>query len=418
MSCRLDRLLIGLFVGLAICLNSCSAVSTLKGYSAFCLPFAIAGCLLLLLLPDAEKGRPSLTVGVLVFAIPVVFSAIGNTNYSNVMNSISLLAVIALAYLSVRKIGALRLCRLFVRLICITAGVALAFWTLTVLLGIDLPLPVFENINGIHYKTIFIVSQYAETFVDESKSMGFFWESGIFASYLLLAIAVEFMVEENFSKLRLGLLIVTLFTTGSTAGCLLLPLALAVGLLERGGRGRLAISLGIVLLVVGVFENFNTIVDALVKADSSLFWKLGDADAVTRLTRLQSPEVCWNLFVANPILGMGYGGALEAYSASIAGSSDIDSLTTTSFFQLAAFGIAGFAMWAVTIYAFIGNCRLPVSASLVFAFLFIMILNKEPHTASVLTYILLFSLLAFSGDRLVQSPVSRIGGAHEGQPQT
>ena len=413
MSVRLDWLLIGLFVGLAVCLNSCSAVSTLKGYSALCLPFAIAGCVLLLLLPDAEKSTPALQVGVLVFTIPVVLSAIGNLDYSNVANSLSLLAVVVLAYLSVRKVGALRICRLFVRLICATAGVALVLWALTVLLGANLPLPVFENINGIHYKTIFIASQYADTFADVSKSMGFFWEGGIFASYLLLAVAVEFMVEEKPSKTRLVLLIVTLFTTGSTAGCLLLPLALAVGLLKRGGRGRLAIASLIVLLVVGVFANYSSIVDALMKVDSSLFWKLGDAQAVTKLTRLQSPEVCWNLFVANPILGMGYGDALESYSVAIAGSSSIDSLTTTSFFQLAAFGVAGFTMWAMTIYALVGNRCLPVSGSLVLALLFVLILNKEPHTASTLTYILLFSFLAFSGDGHAQGFAPRIGGACE-----
>lgn len=417
MSLRLDLLLIGLFAGLAVCLNSCSAFSTLKGYSSFCLPLALVGCLLLLLLPDSEKGTPALKVGFLIFTVPVLLSSISNMSYSNVTNSISLLSVIFLAYLCVKKVGPLRFCRLFVGLICVTAAFSLALWTVTVLLRINLTLPVFENINGVHYKTIFIASQYAETYADASKSMGFFWESGIFASYLLLAIAVEFLSVDHPSKSRLVLLVAALFTTGSTAGYLLLPLALAVGLLQRSGRGRLPIALGVVLLVVITIMNYSNIIHFLIKVDPSLFWKLGDADAVTKLTRLQSPGVCWNIFAKSPIFGLGYGDALEAYSASIAASTSVDSLTTTSFFQLAAFGVSGFAMWGVTIYALIWNRCLPVSVGLVFAALFIMILNKEPHTASTLTYALVFSLLSLRGKDPDQDGASRTRNVHEAQPQ-
>ena len=413
LSIRLDWLLIGTFVGLSVCLNSCSAVSTLIGFSSLCLPFALLACFLLLTLSDADENNAALTIGVLVFTIPILLSAIGNLSNSNVMDSLTLMVCILLAYLCVRKVGPLHLCRIFVWLMCTTSYVSLLFWISINWLGINLPLPVFENVNGVHYKTIFIVSQYAEAYIDANKSMGFFWESGIFASYLLLAISVEFMVNEKASKVRLALLVVTLFTTGSTAGYLLLPLALAVGLLKNGGRGRVAISIGIVILVLWAFANYSTIINMLMQIDPSLFWKLGETDAVTKLTRLQSPGVCWNLFSSSPVLGLGYGEALQAYSAIAAGSSTIDSLTTTSFFQLAAFGVSGFAMWGVTLYALIATRRLPLSASIMLALLFVMVINKEPHTASAFTYILVFSFLSFSGESPERSFVKCYGGAHE-----
>ena len=408
---RLDWLLIGIFVGLSVCLNSCSAVSTLIGFSSLCLPFALLSCLLLLTLSDVKKNNTALTVGALVFLIPISLSAIGNLNNSNVMNSLTLTVCILLAYLCVRKVGPIRLCHIFVGLMCTTACVSLLFWIATNWLGLNFPFPVFENVNGVHYKTIFIVSQYAETYIDTSKSMGFFWESGIFASYLLLAIVVEFMVNRKASKIRLVLLVVTLFTTGSTAGYLLLPLALSVGLLKNGGRGRVAIAIGIAILVLWAFTNYSTILNALMQIDPSLFWKLGDAGAVTKLTRLQSPGVCWSLFSASPVLGLGYGDALEAYSAIAAGSPTIDSLTTTSFFQLSAFGISGFAMWGVTLYALIGTRRLPLSAGIMLALLFVLVINKEPHTASAMTYMLVFSFL--SDESSERSSVKCYGSAHE-----
>lgn len=390
--------MIGLFVGFAVCFNSCSAVSTFKGCSSFCLPLAVLGSLLLVALPDTAKSNPALNVGVFVFALPILFSAVGNMSNQNTINSMTLLAVILLSYLSVRKVGPLRLCRLYIRLICITACFSLAFWIAINILGLNFPLPVFENVNGVHYKTILIASQYVETYISENNSMGFFWESGIFASYLLLAMAVELMVESSPSKGRIILLLITLLTTGSTAGYLLIPLIFAVGILRKGGKGRILIGIGLVFLVVLLFANYSLLIDTLVELNPSLFWKLADTDAVTKITRLRSPKVCWELYSLSPVLGLGYGNALQTYSVAISGMAGIDSLTTTSFFQLAAFGVSGFAMWGVTIYGLMRTRRFSFSASLVFTFLFVIILNKEPHTASALTYILLFSFLAFSGE--------------------
>ena len=398
MSVRFDRFLICLFVGVVVCLNSCSAISTFKGYSWVCFPLAVLACLVLFLMPDVNNHNHPLTVGVLVFIIPIVLSCLSNLNHSNIINSINLSFVILLAYLCVRKFDVQRLCKSFVILMCVTSAFSLILSLLSIA-KIDLPLPVFENINGVHYKTIGIASQYEENFIQRSKSMGFFWESGIFASYLLLAIAVECSFEEKASKLRLSLLFAALITTYSTAGLLLVPLALSIGLLKRGGRARAAISAGLLLIFVITIVNLPVLIAALVNLNPSLFGKLINMDAVTRLTRLQSPEICLSLFFENPLFGLGYGEALDSYSFRILSIASIDSLTSTSFFQLAAFGIAGFAMWGVTVYSLLGTGRLPLSAALMLVLLFAIILNKEPHTASALTYMLVFSLLALGNQK-------------------
>ena len=410
MGVRLDRLFVGLFVGATVCLNSCSAISTLKGFSGICFPLAVLACVALLFLPDREGDKSVLTVGVLAFSVPPVFSALANPSYSNITNTISLLAVVFLAYLCARKEDPESLCKVFVSVMCVTSVFSLALWVVLNIAGIDLPLPILENVNGVHYKTIIIASQFEETYIEGNNSMGFFWESGVFASYLLLAIAVEFMLQSRVSKLRLSLLIATLLTTGSTAGILLLPLALSVGLLKRGGKVRIAISLSLLIVFIVVLVNFSSIIAELAKINPSLFSKLTDADAVTRLTRLQSPSICWDLFVQSPALGYGYGGALDVYSAYVASNSTVDSLTTTSIFQLAAFGILGFAMWLVTAWSVFATRRLPATAAFVLLVMFVIIINKEPHTASALTYMLIFAFLSF-GEGLTD-PIS--GSKHEG----
>lgn len=398
---RLDHAIPGLLIGIAVCLNSCSAISTLNDCSWICLPLAVLACVVLLLFPNAEGKKSALTVGALVFTLPIVMSAIVNLSYSNIVNSMTLLITILLAYLCVRKTKAEWLCRAFVSIMCVTSFFSLCLWILTNIAKIDLPVPVFENVNGVHYKTLGIVSQFVEPYIQHSNSMGFFWECGVFASYLLLAIVVEFLLSEKVSKLRLVLLTITLLTTGSTAGYLLLPLAISFGFLRRSGKAGVVVSVCLLAFTLIVLLNYSSIVDTLAGLNPSLFGKLADTDAVTRLTRLQSPGICWELFLQNPLFGLGYGDALGAYAAYTISSSTVDSLTTTSFFQLAAFGVAGFAIWFVTLFSVFGTHRASFSASLILTFLLVAILNKEPHTSSCLTYLLIFSFLSLQDQRII-----------------
>lgn len=401
LSTRLDHVIPGLLIGIAVCLNSCSAISTLNDCSWICLPLAALACVVLLLFPNTEGRKAALTVGALVFTLPIVISAIVNLSYSNIVNSMTLLITILLAYLCVRKTKAEWLCRAFVSTMCVTSFCSLCLWILTNVAKVDLPVPVLENVNGVHYKTLGIVSQYVEPYIQHSNSMGFFWECGVFASYLLLAIVVEFMLAERVSKLRLALLTITLLTTGSTAGYLLLPLAISFGFLRQSSKAGVVISVCLLAFTLIVLLNYSSIVDTLAGFNPSLFGKLTDTGAVTRLTRLQSPGICWELFLQNPLFGLGYGGALDAYAACTISTSTVDSLTTTSFFQLAAFGVAGFAIWFVTLSSVFGAHRASFSASLILAFLLLAILNKEPHTSSCLTYLLIFSFLSLQDQRTI-----------------
>lgn len=207
------------------------------------------------------------------------------------------------------------------------------------------------------------------------------------------------------------MLVIALFTTGSTAGYLILPIALTIGLLKSGGRGRVAISVGIVIVVLWIFANYSAIQDALVQINPTLFGSSGMP------TLLQTNEASVSERLLGPIFresdfGLGYGDALEAYSTVAASSATIDSLTTTSFFQLAAFGISGFAMWGITIYALTGTGRLPLSSGIMLVLLFVIIINKEPHTASVMTYILLFSFLSFTGKTSEKALNLHYGGTY------
>lgn len=391
----------GLLIGVAVCLNSCSAISTLNDCSWICFPLATLACVVLLLFPNCEGKKVALTVGALVFTLPIVMSAIVNLSYSNIVNSITLLITILLAYLCVCKAKAEWLCRTFVSTMCVTSFFSLCLWMLTNIAKVDLPVPVLENVNGVHYKTLGIVSQYVEPYIQHSNSMGFFWECGVFASYLLLAIVVEFMLAERVSKFRLALLTITLLTTGSTAGYLLLPLAISFGLLRQSSKAGVIVSVCLLALTLIVLLNYSFIVNTLAGLNPSLFEKLTDTGAVTRLTRLQSPRICWDLFLQNPLFGLGYGGALDAYAACTTSTSTVDSLTTTSFFQLAAFGVAGFVIWFVTLFSVFGAHRASFSSSLILAFLLVAILNKEPHTSSCLTYLLIFCFLSLQDQKTI-----------------
>lgn len=394
---RIDALIASLVIAFAVCFNSCSALSTIKGLSSFGLPLAFIACLLLLCFPDAPDNKTKTTVSLFLFIVPIFLSSIASPTSSNAVNSLQLILIIILSYLCVRKLGALRFCTIFIDVMLVTSICSIVVWIALNFIGVDFPLPLLENVNGVHYKTLLVASYYVEPYIPTNFSMGFFWECGIFASYLLFAIVAELLVKRKLSKLRLIILAVALLTTGSTAGYLLLPVAISVGMLQRGGRARYVFVSALILTLAVVLANYSSIAAYLAQINPDMFSKLIDSNAVTRLSRLQSPAACWSLFLQRPILGYGYGGALDAYSAIVASSGTIDSLTSTSFFQLAAFGLGGIIMWVMAAYAIFGIRALTPLAKVALFVLVIIVINKEPHTASAMSYALLFSMISLNG---------------------
>ena len=134
----------------------------------------------------------------------------------------------------------------------------------------------------------------------------------------------------------------------------------------------------------------NQIIEMLVDWKYEVFWKLAE-QTMTFNTRLFSPIACLRIFLQSPLTGLGMSYATAQYNLykSVLG---MDALTSTSAFMLAAFGIWGIAY---TVFLCRGAWRqrqFSVITRILLCALLFMIVNKEPHTSILFTYIMMFYL--------------------------
>lgn len=384
---RLDRLIAGIMIAVSVLLNSCSMFSTIPSFTPL-LSLSVWACIVFLI-PSAPIRSSRLYLAVAAVCFWIFLSSVFSFSAVNISICINLSALIALSYLISTRISFERFAMVFLESIAIISAASIALWLLVDVAGFVPPLPRLKNVNGVHYRTIGLASYIDEPYLSERASLGVFWEQGVFASFLIIALYLELHFKESPRLSRVVLFTAALFTTGSTAGYILLPFVFLSKMLgSKDKRFRLLATISAVALIIILVFWSDSISQYLARVNPEMFSKLIDNAAVTKSTRFYSPLLCLSIFNDSPILGLGYAGANDAYIA-LAGSTEmVDSLTSTSAFLMAAFGLCGLLMALLPLAAIMRLHHLSVPQRLLACVLFLLVLNKEPHTTDLFMMIL------------------------------
>lgn len=137
-----------------------------------------------------------------------------------------------------------RLMKLFykiVDIICILAVVSLYFWFFGVVFEIIKPngyveitwgnFTYAEGFSGIHFAFQLDTTFFPDAYLFRNSSI--FTEAPMFNLWLDIALAIEFFLKPKASKLRVAILIITVFTTLSVTGILFLVLCVVLSVLLR-----------------------------------------------------------------------------------------------------------------------------------------------------------------------------------------
>ena len=145
----------------------------------------------------------------------------------------------------------------YVRVMLAVATLSLAFYFLyqtAQVLGIDVaaltkPFTLFSAPNGENWSIL--VYTFFTAPPDSTRNAGMFWEPGVFAGYLNLALVFLCLIRARFSKrayfVRFAVLSACLLTTKSTVGYIAIAVVLCLEVMARtrsGGRSRLIGYLG------------------------------------------------------------------------------------------------------------------------------------------------------------------------------
>lgn len=224
-----------------------------------------------------------------------------------------------------------------------------------------------------------------------------FWEPGVYASFLLIAIVNEIL----FKKTRLCNIIIftiCLILTKSTASYVLFPFLIILFISNKIKQRKIKLPLivGIYALVVIFFIPLFFGSDFLIKLFPTIFEKFSGSVSLT--SRILSPYYYFQTFVCNAktiFFGMG-GVSANDYYYSLAEASKglVDSGTSTSAYLLASYGFLGIFITILPLVGIAFNKRWDVPTKIAIAILFVFIFNKENHSSILFSILISYYLMS------------------------
>lgn len=322
-----------------------------------------------------------IAIGLSAFATLLIYRG-ANTAFDPIL----LIGIMVFAYMFTRRIPFTSFARLFSGLLFGLTCIAIIVWVLNEA-NVDIPNYSYVSPSGATYNTIWICTWMQ----DSNRFMGPFWESGLYASFAVLAILLETCFTGR--RARRPFVVVLLIGIGlsmSTAGYLLAVLVLYIAF-RKDRKISIVWDMATLIFVIVGFSYSDQLLQLLYSINPDVFWKMVEG-GITTSTRIFSPLACLQVFSENPITGLGMSLATEQYNM-LKPVFNIDSLTSTSAFMLAAFGILGVTYTIIlACAAYRQKARFsPMTCIFIFVLLF-LIVNKEPHFNLFFTYVVLFYL--------------------------
>lgn len=324
----------------------------------------------------------------LFFIFFYLFSMISNgERFTPYLNQI---AIIFSGYYLVDEYGINKVASTFVWVMFIISCISLLFLIWINLFGIPNAKLVSTNVsvNQVYdYHLFFYPKLFGNSIV---RNQGIFWEPGLFASYILIALILEILFSKKINIYRFAVLVVTLLTTSSTAGILLL-IPIFILLIERNMKKErtktiVLMILWIILLLLFIFS--NNLISWLVSVNSDLFGKLISND-ISKITRLNVPFLNLEIFKSHPIFGAGLAGTTNQFQ-NLKSVYMVDSQTSTSTYMLAVLGIFGIMYTFLWIKSVFEINSYTFTRKIAVLFIILAILNKEPHNSLMATWIVFF----------------------------
>lgn len=341
-----------------------------------------------------KRKRPTwLLIAFSIFAFSAFLTIFTTNETSSLMMYMSYGLRIFCAFVIARLMNFDKFVKYYQICIFVITLFALIIFIYTLLTGLNYSFfPTFTSLKStVFYNYFYLAFQY-----NEHRMQGLFWEPGLFASFLLLALSFEILFRKRIRKVFFITYLVGLILTFSTFGYLCFVLVLVLLVNKKVENFWVAGSLYIILFGgVFVFLAFpNQIVPFLSDLFPEVFSKLQQGGKIIlfggdRLNSIVFDFECW---LKSPIFGNGMA-KMTQYYAEAAVSKGIHAQTSSLTYFIAEFGILGLAFPVFFVLGLFFSKRLELENKIIYLLFYFLILFKEPHQGIMFDYVFVFLLV-------------------------
>lgn len=358
-------LLIALFWAIFVYLFSGSPYTTINTDLSM-LTVLIAFAILPIMLFFRREKNGKLLLALLLISIMILISMISHSEFYSRAYWRLLAVVIIVSYL-IEKYGFRNIVKVYLDIMFFVSIISLIGYLLLNFTSLLNNLPSVTNINGVEYG-VGIIFNYIKALPE--RNCGIFWEPGIFASYLALAIAFESIINSNsISWFRILVFVVSIITTTSSAGYVLLIFSLGIVLLrgsKLSGYKKLLAIIVVIAIAIVAFNIDNIILNTSLAQNKYLI-KL-TSDRMNQSSRITSIYHNLSIFRKRVLFGAGINSVLNQMSS----WADI----STSTYMLSIFGVMGSLYTLFIIYGIFSQKNINIFVKLFFFFILISIKNS------------------------------------------
>ena len=254
---------------------------------------------------------------------------------------------------------------------------------------------IFNTFNS-GKETVFFNYYYLSFQYVEKRMQGIFWEPGMLASFLLLALSFELIFRKKVRPLFVIVFLLGLILTFSTFGYLCFAFVIILFVNKKVRKFWVAALLYFIVFgsLMAIIAFPNQVIAPLVKWLPDVFGKLAKNGTISFFVDDRSRCISFDIqcWLQNPIFGNGMSKMTSIYEDA-ALSYGIHAQTSTLTYYLAEFGILGLTFPAFFIAGLFSYKKLEIENKVILLFLYLVILFKEPHQAILFDYVLLFLLV-------------------------
>lgn len=333
------------------------------------------------------------------FVISFIISAVFNINKDNLKSALFMIILITTARAISRIITFETFVKVFITTMKLLTIISIVSFLIVNRIGPNW-LPKILNYNGVtYYNGILFFFQYNDIGII-SRCMSIFWEPGVYASFLIIALIFESCFKnEKESKLNIIIFITGIIFSSSSAGYLLLLLYIALRMsMNKGAKYIIAMVISVVAAIL-IFIFANSLQNLLLQLNYDLFYKFFYSNNITSGTRIYSPLINFNIFLESPLFGVGFSTADTLYSMLMESYKSVYYVvaqTSTSTIFLASSGVLGLVYSFSLFFPVLKIKRLNLITRLIISAILLLIVNKEPHTSMLVTYCIMFYFIYYN----------------------
>lgn len=340
----------------------------------------------------AKNRRITLSnIAMLIMFFLYINTLLINQELSNIKLYINYFSMLIFAYSLTQIISFDKFIKIYTSVIKIITIISLVVYSLTNYFDIKLTLPIIQNANNIEIYNgiLFFVPLHSAT-----RNQALFWEPGLFSTFLIIAMIFEISFKED--KINLISMVIFTFgllTTKSTAGYILYLFIIILWADKYVKISKILVNIYTILLVL-IYAFYEQIINGLIRINPLLFNKFLE-NGSTLTTRKEAPILNLEIFSQNIFAGAGLSNSTKIFieQSRLFG---IDSQTSTSTFFMASLGILGVSYTLFWILSILNMKNKSLISKSIILLVFMIILNKEPHSSILITYCILFFFIKFS----------------------